>query len=137
MNSNKIKYGIISLTLLLSGAFLYYFYTYNPDVESSKFIACPSKTFFGLNCPGCGSQRMIHHLLHFEFKQAFHYNPLLFISLPFVIFLLAQTFSNWVLGTNYRTQLFYSNLFVWFLFGLLIVYAILRNIPFFSLIYLP
>ena len=36
---------------------------------------------------GCGSQRMIHSLLHGDIPGAFHANALLLISLPFLLFL--------------------------------------------------
>lgn len=134
MNSKKQKYIILSLTLLFSGAFLYYFYSFNPAAEPSKFLSCPSKTLFGINCPGCGAQRMIHHLLHLEFKQAFFYNPLLFVALPVIALLLVQTYSNWVLGTKYRFSLFYSNTFVWWVFVILMAYAIFRNTSFYPFI---
>ena len=132
MGSNKkTKILLVGLILLLGGAFLYYYFHFNPTTHTSKFVSCPSKTFFGLNCPGCGSQRMIHHLLHFDLGQAFRYNPLLFITLPFVLFILFQSLMNFVFGTNYRTKLFYNNTFVWTVFGILMVYAVLRNLPFY------
>lgn len=120
----------------MGGAFLYYYYRFNPSVDTTHFISCPSKTILGFNCPGCGSQRLIHHLLNFEFGQAFRYNPLLFIGLPFVGFILVQFISNTIFGTNYRTKLFYNNKFVLFIFILLLLYAVLRNIPFEPFTYL-
>ena len=41
----------------------------------------------GLRCPGCGSQRAVHALLHLEFKEAFLYNPMVVISIPFLLLL--------------------------------------------------
>lgn len=41
----------------------------------------------GLRCPGCGSQRAVHVLLHLEFKEAFLYNPMVIISIPFLLLL--------------------------------------------------
>jgi ABC-type amino acid transport system permease subunit len=51
----------------------------------------------GLKCPGCGSQRAIHSLLHFDFVQAFRYNALLVLSLP----LLAVLLTGEALRTRY------------------------------------
>lgn len=127
---------ILSLILLFGGAFLFYYFNYNPSVDSANFISCPSKAILGLNCPGCGSQRMIHNLLHLNFGQAFRYNPLLFISLPFIIILVIQFGMNLFFGTKYRTKLFYNNKFVWFLFGIIMLYGILRNLPFWPFTYL-
>lgn len=56
--------------------------------ESAFFPKCPFLLLTGgLRCPGCGSQRAIHSLLHLEFKEAFLYNPLVIISIPFLILL--------------------------------------------------
>lgn len=38
-----------------------------------------------MQCPGCGSQRAVHHLLNAEIKQAFTLNPLLVLSIPYLI----------------------------------------------------
>ncbi len=38
----------------------------------------------GWDCPGCGSQRAIHALLHGELRQAFFHNPLMTLSLPYL-----------------------------------------------------
>lgn len=38
----------------------------------------------GLQCVGCGSQRMLHALLHGNLKAAFEANALALLSLPFV-----------------------------------------------------
>lgn len=41
----------------------------------------------GLRCPGCGSQRAIHELLHLHFGDAFRYNPLVILSIPYLALL--------------------------------------------------
>lgn len=54
------------------------------------FPKCPFLVLTGgLRCPGCGSQRAIHALLNFEFKEAFLHNPMIIISIPFLILLAA------------------------------------------------
>ena len=47
------------------------------------YLFCPIKKFLGLYCPGCGVTRMLYSILKGQFYQAFRYNPLIFISLPF------------------------------------------------------
>lgn len=42
-------------------------------------IGCPLKTFTGISCAGCGMSRALSALIHFEFKEAFYYHPLIFI----------------------------------------------------------
>jgi hypothetical protein len=52
------------------------------------FPKCPFLMLTGgLRCPGCGSQRALHALLHLEFKEAFLYNPMVIISIPFLLLL--------------------------------------------------
>ena len=52
------------------------------------FPKCPFLMLTGgLRCPGCGSQRALHALLHLEFKEAFLYNPMVVISIPFLVLL--------------------------------------------------
>lgn len=60
------------------------FFVSNPS-ESSWFVACPFRMVTGYDCPGCGSQRALHQLLHLNFKQAFLLNPLLFIFATYTL----------------------------------------------------
>lgn len=48
-------------------------------------LRCPFYEITKLYCPGCGITRCIISLFHFEFYQAFRYNPLIFILLPVLI----------------------------------------------------
>ena len=48
-------------------------------------INCPFHKITGLYCPGCGITRCILSILKLDFYQAFRYNPLVFIMLPFII----------------------------------------------------
>lgn len=45
---------------------------------------CPFYLLTGCQCPACGTQRAIHHLLRLEWAQAFGYNPFLLISFPYL-----------------------------------------------------
>lgn len=57
------------------------------DPEKIHFFPqCPFRMMTGgWLCPGCGSQRAMHALLHGEVARAFGFNALLVLSLPFVI----------------------------------------------------
>lgn len=57
-------------------------YLFNPS--AGGFPACPFRSLTGLLCPGCGSQRAIHELLHGHIGAAFGYNALLVVSIPFL-----------------------------------------------------
>ncbi len=48
---------------------------------------CPLKAMTGLQCPGCGSQRLLHALLHGDLQGAWQANALLLLSIPGIVFL--------------------------------------------------
>ncbi|TGN30291.1 DUF2752 domain-containing protein [Empedobacter tilapiae] len=124
---NRIIIKICSI-LLLSGAFIYYFFFNNPSDKGTVFLRCPSNFIFGINCPGCGSQRAIHHLLHFDILEALRFNALLTIMFPFIIYITLIWLYNFIFEKKIRIKLFYNNKFVWTLFFLVIVYGVIRNI---------
>lgn len=45
---------------------------------------CLSQLFFKKSCPACGMTRSIMHLIHLEFEEAFAYNMMGFVVLPFL-----------------------------------------------------
>lgn len=118
----------IALLVTLFGGFFLIYFSYNPS-ENSFFIPCPFHYITGFFCPGCGSQRAVHLLLHGDVVGAFRFNPLMVLTLPVLIYGMTITIANWIFETKYRLMLFYSNLFIFGYFGLAILYWILRNLP--------
>lgn len=97
----------------------------------SLFIPCPIHYFTHLYCPGCGVTRMLLHLLHGRFVEAFHANPLLLISLPFF----ALYYLDFFIAEQKKQKSKFSKFepYLWYgLIGLFLIYGVLRNIPFFS-----
>ena len=95
-------------------------------------IPCLFNKITNLYCPGCGVTRMIISLLKLDFYQAFRYNQLIFIFLPFIFFLLMDFLIKWPKGQNNYIYLKINNK-IWI--GLLIItliFGILRNIPLFD-----
>lgn len=74
---------LLSVGGIAAGGAAYIYYTYDPAMHS-WFPSCPLKMLTGLDCPGCGSQRCVHAILHGEFRQAFQYNALLIPFLPYL-----------------------------------------------------
>jgi hypothetical protein len=60
------------------------YFIYNPQ-NNFFFPKCPVFYYTGLQCPGCGSQRAIHFLLHADIISALKANFLLVISIPYLI----------------------------------------------------
>ncbi|WP_317194695.1 DUF2752 domain-containing protein [Aequorivita echinoideorum] len=117
----------IALIAFVFGGFLIVYYFFNPSFHF--FPSCPIYYTTGFYCPGCGSQRAVHLLLHGNILGALRFNPLMVLSIPLVVYGLAITLSNWIFGTRYRFMLFYSKLFIYGYFGLAVLYWVLRNIP--------
>ena len=55
-------------------------YLFNP--ANGRFPVCPFHALTGWLCPGCGSQRALHDLMHGNFGEAFRHNALLVVSIP-------------------------------------------------------
>ena len=120
MHNKKIKKDYIYILLsLIICIFLFVINNYK--------IPCIINSIFGIYCPGCGITRMFLSIIKLDFYQAFRYNPIAFLLLPFVIFygyleLKTKIFNkkNFLNSEKYK--------FVWIVLGIiLIVYGILRN----------
>jgi len=73
-----ITIGVIILAIV--------YFIFSPT-QSFLFPKCPFLLITGLRCPGCGSQRAIHALLHLRLIEAIKYNALFVFSLPYILFL--------------------------------------------------
>lgn len=89
----KRKYGkLVLITLLLIVVAVIYFVC-NP-ASITIFPKCAFFQLTGLQCPGCGSQRDIHQLLHGNLVEAMHYNAFLVMCIPWLLTILAAHFSK-------------------------------------------
>ena len=52
----------------------------DPNVAGNPLPPCPLRALTGLYCPGCGSTRTLHALLHGDLATAMAMNPLLVVS---------------------------------------------------------
>jgi len=80
-----------TITTAVMIAVVIVYYNFNPS-HYHFFPSCAFKQITGLQCPGCGGQRAIYSLLHFQFQEAFQFNSLLVASLPYL--------SIWILFEN-------------------------------------
>lgn len=99
---------------------------FDPNAANSPFPPCPFHALTGLYCPGCGSTRALHALLHGEVVQALAMNPLLVVALP-VLAAMALNAAGWRPGGSEAVwrALSKPKLWLWLLLG----YAVLRNLP--------
>jgi hypothetical protein len=55
------------------------------DPQHFPFPKCPFLTLTGLKCPGCGSQRAMHQIIHGDIASAFRLNPMFFPALLYAL----------------------------------------------------
>jgi hypothetical protein len=67
----------------------------NPTVPGGLLPVCPTKALLGIDCPGCGSLRMIYSLLHLDLGAALRFNALGMVA----VLLLLWAYGGWVYGT--------------------------------------
>lgn len=113
--------GIVAM--LVIAAVIYYVY----DPATTPFPRCPFLVLTGWECPGCGSQRAIHSLLHLDFAAAWRYNAMLVLSIPYVVLLIV---AEWI-GRRRQSRLYRvlnSEVLIWSYFVLVVAWWILRNV---------
>lgn len=64
------------------------FYFFFDPVNSPWMPQCVFHRLTGLQCMGCGAQRMLHALFHGDLQAAMKANYFLFFSMPFILFLI-------------------------------------------------
>ena len=74
-------------SLIIAGAA--YLFFLEPG-KSGFFPGCPFRFITGFTCPGCGTTRALHQILHGHIYTAFTLNPLLLIALPFLLIALLR-----------------------------------------------
>lgn len=120
--------GIAAFLIIVSCAIVYY-YTHDPAV--SPYPPCPFYYITGLYCPGCGSSRALHQLLHGNFLKALDLNPFMVISIPFVLYLLISTADIRIGGRRIFKRIFFKKGFYTMLLSIIFVYWVIRNLPFY------
>lgn len=111
---------------LLAAGGAAYLYSHDPVVYP---MPCAVHLLTGLYCPGCGAGRACYALLHGDFLEAFSYNPLMVILIPFIGLYVAVRGLDWaVTGGNHVDGKISVKLLVAVLI-LILIYGIMRNIP--------
>lgn len=96
------------------------------DPSSTPFPRCPFLQITGWQCPGCGSQRAIHALLHGNIASAWAFNPALVAAIPVLILMAVASPLKTRFPALYRTLNSKHAAFAWL--TLLIAWAIARNL---------
>jgi len=122
--------AIVIWSLLLAGSV--YLYVFEPG-KTGFFPICLFRALTGFTCPGCGSTRAMHQILHGHFIAAFMLNPLLLLAIPFLLFALLR-YSIVVMrgGIPKHNALPASSIYA--LFVIVVSFWIFRNTPFYPFV---
>lgn len=96
--------------------------------ESIGVELCMFHALTGLHCPGCGGFRAMYALVHGDIIQAFDYNAFTMTALPFLFYL----YLSWGLSVftgKGLPKVFLPQWVIWTLFGLIMAFWVLRNVP--------
>lgn len=121
------KRSVVAAALFAMAAAVAVLRIYDP-ASSGIFPPCPVHYLTGLYCPGCGSLRAMHQLLHGNLRAAWAMNPLTCILLPFLTYGLASEALSRVRGRG-LPQVFLPAASIRVLCGVIIVFGIVRNLP--------
>jgi hypothetical protein len=97
---------------------------------STLYPRCPFHTLTGFHCPGCGTLRALHQLLHGNLAAAFGLNPLGVLLFPFLGYGLLCTIVRRANGRRLPT-VFIPAVWIWVLLGVILAFWVLRNVPFY------
>jgi hypothetical protein len=91
------------------------------------YPVCLLHRLTGLDCPGCGSLRALHALLHGQWTAALHFNLFLVLSLPLLATFGIRSAWNKAHGGPGVTV---RPLWLWVYAAAAVAFGILRNLPF-------
>src|SRR3982074_3411132 len=90
---------------------------------------CPTKALLGIDCPGCGSLRMLYSLLHGNLMAAARFNALGLVA----VVLLVWAYLVWTYGrmTGRRIRSWQHQRWAAMVaLSLVVIWFVVRNIPF-------
>ena len=121
------KRRVLAAVLLLGTAAIILLRVFDP-ATSGIFPPCPIRYLTGLYCPGCGSLRAMHALLHGELARAWAMNPLMIVMLPFVTYGLVSAALLELRG-NGLPEIMLPAKWIRAFCVMVVLYAVARNLP--------
>jgi hypothetical protein len=106
-----------------------YIATHNPHVQGALFV-CPFHAATGLWCPGCGGTRAVYDLAHGDVAGALSMNLLFTLAVPLLGVLWFRWFARGQ-GLRFKDWPFTTTA-AWILPGVIVLFAVLRNLPTFA-----
>jgi hypothetical protein len=109
---------------VLTGAIILFFF----DPEKTVWLPkCPFHLLTGLQCPSCGTQRALYHLMHLNLREAISYNPFFVVSAPYALSLIAVTWfdpKDRMVGLK---NFCYNPIVIYVYLSLMVAWWIIRN----------
>jgi len=102
--------------------------------ESKLYLPCYIRSITGFLCPICGSSRSLHALVHGNFLFAIRSNVFLVITICTGFLFYITTFVEKVFKKKVTVKISYKCGYI--ITVILMVYGIIRNIPYFPFTYL-
>ncbi|MBD0835726.1 DUF2752 domain-containing protein [Aestuariibaculum suncheonense] len=116
------------VVIIVAGLLSLYFF-YNP-LEFNFFPKCPFYSITSLFCPGCGSQRSIHQILHGNVTTGIRHNYLIFllcIVLGYQLYILVLKMNQRAVNKN----ILHKSITTKIILVIVVLFWILRNINIF------
>jgi Protein of unknown function (DUF2752) len=117
-------------SVLLTGAA--YLFVFEPG-KTGFFPVCVFRFLTGYQCPGCGSTRAMHQLLHGHLLAAFMLNPFFLLALPFLLNALIR-YSVVVMRGGVPRQNTVPAPYIYALFFVVLSFWIFRNTAFYPFV---
>jgi len=117
-------------SLILAGAA--YLFVFEPG-KTGIFPSCLFRLLTGFQCPGCGSTRAMHQLLHGHVVAAFELNPFFLLAIPFLLYALIR-YSVVVMRGGVPRQNTLPPPYIYALFFIVVSFWIFRNTPFYPFV---
>ena len=91
-------------------------------------MECPIQTMIGIPCPGCMMTTALYHLVQFDFKSAYYFNPAIYLLFIMLIPLVYSYYRN----KSLFNKLLWITIVLW---GMIYLYRMITIFPEFPMVY--
>ena len=120
------KRAVLAISLVVGFAIAVVLFVCDPS-RVPIYPVCTFHRLTGLDCPGCGTLRAAHQLLHGNLSAALHFNALFVLSLPLLAWvgfrLVRRTRSDRPATPAVRSK------WIWWYVAAWIAFGVLRDLP--------
>jgi len=115
-----------ALFIALIALGLVFLHGHDPS-RPGTYPPCPVHALTGLACPGCGTLRALHALMHGDLAAAWHHNPAAVLAVPLMLWALVALARFAATGRRPRARFVPSRLGPG-LIAALALYMVARNV---------